>query len=75
MENSRGLQNRLAAYEVPAPGEGFLVHKINPPAHLGLEFLLHPEMIEETPAGIWREGCEDVDVALGAEIVPEDGAE
>jgi hypothetical protein len=74
MENTRGLQNRLAAYEVPAPGEGFLVDKVDPPAHPGLEFLFHPQMIEETPAGIGGKGYEDVKVALRSKIVTEDGA-
>ncbi|HYN74530.1 MAG TPA: hypothetical protein VER06_00925 [Candidatus Methanoperedens sp.] len=75
MENTRGLQNRLAAYEVPAPGEGFLVDKIHSSAQPGFEFLLHPQMIKESPADTGREGYEDVKVALRSEIVPEDGTE
>ena len=73
--HSRGFKNFPATNPVCASFNRRSGHEINFPVKNFLEFILHPDMIEQSPVSPVLEGYQDIHIALGAEIVTQDGTE
>lgn len=66
------LKDRPTAEWVPAPLDTTPVHKVDRTAQYLFQFVLHIDMVEEAPLRVRRESRQDVNVAVGSEVIAQD---
>jgi hypothetical protein len=67
----------MIEYFVPPEGisNGVLFHNVNLPVEDAFKLFLHLHNIQQAPGSIGGKGYKNVNVAVGAKIIPQNGAE